>query len=77
MGGFGDVVGYAAEGLADDGRVRGMGGWVGLVGGTGEGRVVTGEIDGEGAGYEDVDRWFGLKDLGCAWRGIRCAYARL
>jgi hypothetical protein len=46
MGGFGDVVGYAAEGLVNYGGVRGVRGWVGLVGGAREGGVVTGEIDG-------------------------------
>lgn len=46
VGCFGDVVGYAAEGLGDDGGVGGVGD--GLEGGRGVGKggVVTGEIDG-------------------------------
>jgi hypothetical protein len=69
MGGFGNVVGYTAESLADYCWVGSVQCWVCLVWGTGEGRIVTGEINGKGAGYEDVDRGlYGV--LGCAGGGL-------
>lgn len=59
VGGEGDVVADAADGLGDGGGIGGVYGWGDGVGAVGA-HVVAGKVEGDRAGDQDVDRVGGL-----------------